>query len=288
MRGCSGTRTAYRTCRPETRLPSSYLQGVNVARDRAWQLELERRRYLGTSAAFLGPEAAGWDVFARQARLADTARRCFEALDDETREWITAYVDGVNHALPGGARRAPGVRRDRADAAGVGAVDAARDLAGDARPVRRVPDEAVADARRPAPRRRSARAVQLGGAAHVREQRLADPRLAHHLRPGDRRRRPAPLHREPGRLPADPADLPGVRRPRPGRPRHPGPRPLRPHRQGRLGDHQRDGRLPGPVRRTTPPHRIRRRGPRPGRLDSLRTCTPRWSRSPGRTRSRSR
>ena len=88
-------------------LALAYLQGVNVARDRAWQVELERRRYLGTSAAFLGPEAAGWDVFARQARLADTAQRCFEALDDETREWITAYVEGVNHALPGGARRAP-------------------------------------------------------------------------------------------------------------------------------------------------------------------------------------
>jgi penicillin amidase len=84
-----------------------YLQGVNAARDRAWQIELERRRCLGTSAAFLGPEAAGWDVFARQARLADTARLCFEALDGETQEWVTAYVEGVNDALPGGAARAP-------------------------------------------------------------------------------------------------------------------------------------------------------------------------------------
>jgi len=84
-----------------------YLQGINAARDRAWQLEFERRRYLGTTAAFLGAEGAGWDVFARQARLADTAERCFEALDDETREWVTAYVEGVNHALPGGAARAP-------------------------------------------------------------------------------------------------------------------------------------------------------------------------------------
>ncbi|WP_238332225.1 GNAT family N-acetyltransferase [Kribbella jejuensis] len=84
-----------------------YLQGVNAARDRAWQIELERRRCLGTTAAFLGVEAVGWDVFARQARLADTARRCFEALDAATQEWVSAYVDGVNHALPGGARRAP-------------------------------------------------------------------------------------------------------------------------------------------------------------------------------------
>ncbi|NUR94801.1 MAG: GNAT family N-acetyltransferase [Kribbellaceae bacterium] len=84
-----------------------YLQGVNAARDRAWQIELERRRCLGTTAAFLGPEAVGWDVFARQARLADTAQRCFESLDAETQEWVSAYVDGVNHALPGGARQAP-------------------------------------------------------------------------------------------------------------------------------------------------------------------------------------
>ncbi|WP_427886155.1 GNAT family N-acetyltransferase [Kribbella sp. GL6] len=84
-----------------------YLQGVNVAHDRAWQLELERRRCLGTSAAFLGVEAVGWDVFARQARLADTAQKCFESLDGETREWVSAYVDGVNHALAGAARRAP-------------------------------------------------------------------------------------------------------------------------------------------------------------------------------------
>ncbi|TCO16560.1 penicillin amidase [Kribbella steppae] len=84
-----------------------YLQGLNAAQDRAWQLELERRRFLGTSAAFLGAEAAPWDVFARQARLADTAQRCFEALDDELREWITAYVEGVNHAMPVGAARAP-------------------------------------------------------------------------------------------------------------------------------------------------------------------------------------
>ncbi|MGW1341457.1 GNAT family N-acetyltransferase [Kribbella sp. NPDC002412] len=88
-------------------LALGYLQGLNAAEDRAWQLELERRRFLGTSAAFLGPEHAPWDVFARQARLADTAQRCFEALDDETREWITAYTEGVNHALPVGAKRAP-------------------------------------------------------------------------------------------------------------------------------------------------------------------------------------
>ncbi|GAA0942398.1 hypothetical protein GCM10009554_34840 [Kribbella koreensis] len=88
-------------------LALAYLQGRNAATDRAWQLELEHRRALGTSAAFLGPEALSWDTFARQARLADTAQRCWENLDDDTREWVSAYVDGVNHSLPGAALRAP-------------------------------------------------------------------------------------------------------------------------------------------------------------------------------------
>ena len=88
-------------------LALAYLQGRNAAADRAWQIELERRRLLGTSAAFLGPEAVGWDTFARQARLDDTAQRCYQALDEDTRTWVAAYVDGVNHDLIGSARRAP-------------------------------------------------------------------------------------------------------------------------------------------------------------------------------------
>ncbi|GAA1589481.1 hypothetical protein GCM10009789_48920 [Kribbella sancticallisti] len=88
-------------------LALAYLQGLNAATDRAWQIELERRRFLGTSAAFLGSEALGWDVFARQARLDDTAQRCYQNLEEDTREWISAYVAGVNHGLAGGARRAP-------------------------------------------------------------------------------------------------------------------------------------------------------------------------------------
>ncbi len=78
------------------------LQGRVTARDRAWQVEVERHRAQGTSAAFLGPEALPWDRFARRARLTDTARRCFTALereDPETAEWVRAYVTGVNEAL---------------------------------------------------------------------------------------------------------------------------------------------------------------------------------------------
>ncbi|MFC7897153.1 penicillin acylase family protein [Streptomyces sp. NPDC057381] len=77
-------------------------QGRVTARDRAWQLEVERHRAQGTSASFLGPEALSWDRLARRARLADTARRCFTALeenDPETATWVRAYADGVNEGL---------------------------------------------------------------------------------------------------------------------------------------------------------------------------------------------
>ncbi|MDG9727412.1 penicillin acylase family protein [Streptomyces sp. DH41] len=77
-------------------------QGRVTARDRAWQLEVERHRAQGTSASFLGSEALSWDRLARRARLADTARRCFAALEErepETATWVRAYVDGVNEGL---------------------------------------------------------------------------------------------------------------------------------------------------------------------------------------------
>ncbi|MFG2680731.1 penicillin acylase family protein [Streptomyces sp. NPDC048392] len=89
-------------------------QGRVTALDRAWQLEVERHRVQGTSASFLGPDALSWDRLARRARLADTARRCFAALeetDPETAAWVRAYVDGVNEGLverPGGGRSGAG------------------------------------------------------------------------------------------------------------------------------------------------------------------------------------
>ncbi|MFF8987577.1 GNAT family N-acetyltransferase [Streptomyces globisporus] len=82
-------------------------QGHATALDRAWQLETERHRVLGTSASHLGAEAVDWDRFVRRARIADTASRCFDRLAPETAAWVTAYVDGVNEGLVEGAAQAP-------------------------------------------------------------------------------------------------------------------------------------------------------------------------------------
>jgi penicillin amidase len=82
-------------------------QGHVTALDRAWQLETERHRVLGTSASHLGAEAVDWDRFVRRIRIADTARRCFDRLAPETAAWVGAFVEGVNEGLAEGAARAP-------------------------------------------------------------------------------------------------------------------------------------------------------------------------------------
>ncbi|MFI7205228.1 penicillin acylase family protein [Micromonospora aurantiaca (nom. illeg.)] len=83
------------------------LQGRVAATDRAWQISVERWRAEGRLAAHVGPAELAWDRFARRVRLDDTARRCYERLDPDTRRWVEAYVDGVNSGLAEGAAAAP-------------------------------------------------------------------------------------------------------------------------------------------------------------------------------------
>jgi penicillin amidase len=79
----------------------AYLQGRTTALDRGHQLEVERRRSEGLLSELIGPGELPWDRFARRVRLDDTARRCFDRLDDETRQWLTAYADGVSSRQDG-------------------------------------------------------------------------------------------------------------------------------------------------------------------------------------------
>ncbi|GAA8850046.1 hypothetical protein DUHN55_32360 [Helicobacter pylori] len=83
----------------------AYAQGRSAAIDRAWQIEVERRRSEATSATLLGP--SDWDDFATRADLAGIARAAVEGLDDETLAWVDAYVAGVNDGLDEGGSRAP-------------------------------------------------------------------------------------------------------------------------------------------------------------------------------------
>lgn len=74
-------------------------QGRATAQDRAWQLEVERRRAEGTCAELFGPTALEWDVLARRALLVDLARRAYASLSAESRAFVDAYVEGVNEVV---------------------------------------------------------------------------------------------------------------------------------------------------------------------------------------------
>ncbi len=99
---------------PHLRAPSltalMRLQGRVTAGDRAWQVEHQRWRMEGRTAEYLGEQGLPWDRFARQVRLEATARACYEALDEETRDVVSAYVAGVNEALPTALPQAQEVR----------------------------------------------------------------------------------------------------------------------------------------------------------------------------------
>lgn len=86
------------------------LQGREAVRDRAWQMEHRRWRMEGRTAEFLGAAGVPWDTFARQVLLEPTVRDCYEALGDETREWVDAYVSGVNDGLAESLSQADEVR----------------------------------------------------------------------------------------------------------------------------------------------------------------------------------
>ncbi len=73
--------------------------GYVHAQDRLWQMELNRRTAHGRLAEIFGPIALSSDRFIRTLGFSRLARREVELLDDETREVLEAYVDGVNACL---------------------------------------------------------------------------------------------------------------------------------------------------------------------------------------------
>ncbi len=82
-------------------------QGRVTAIDRGWQIEHQRWRMEGRTAEHVGASGVPWDTFARQVRLESTVRRCYDRLDGETKDWLQAYVEGVDQGLAEGLSRAP-------------------------------------------------------------------------------------------------------------------------------------------------------------------------------------
>ncbi|WP_370619786.1 penicillin acylase family protein [Mumia sp. Pv 4-285] len=86
--------------RADTWLEVAEAQGRVTALDRGSQIQVEHWRTEGRLAEHIGSDGVPWDRFARAARLADTARQAFDALGDDDRQWVGAYVAGVNAVLP--------------------------------------------------------------------------------------------------------------------------------------------------------------------------------------------
>lgn len=74
-------------------------QGEVTARDRGWQIEVARLRATGRLSELTGPSGVPWDVFARRARLDDTARRAFAGLDPASAEFVRRYAAGVRRGM---------------------------------------------------------------------------------------------------------------------------------------------------------------------------------------------
>ena len=81
--------------------PVFFGYGYATARDRLYQLEFYRRYYHGTVAEVLGEE---WVDFDREARITHSSSVSLEEqleaqLDDEHREVLRAYAEGINHHI---------------------------------------------------------------------------------------------------------------------------------------------------------------------------------------------
>ncbi|AEG43412.1 penicillin acylase family protein [Isoptericola variabilis] len=96
--------------RAQGELDLAFGQGYVTARDRGWQVEVDRWRAEGRLAARFGSGGLEWDRFAVRVRLADTARRVWDALEGPERDWVAAFAAGVSAGLDAGGRDVPELR----------------------------------------------------------------------------------------------------------------------------------------------------------------------------------
>lgn len=85
----------------ETVEDAIFAQGFVHASDRLWQIEMFRRVASGRLSELYGEVTLESDRFLRTLGMARAAERAAEALDEESRGLVEAYVRGVNAAVEG-------------------------------------------------------------------------------------------------------------------------------------------------------------------------------------------
>src|SRR5579883_3242124 len=73
--------------------------GMAVAQDRLWQIDRLRRRALGRQAEILGPDYVASDIAHLTVGIDQISAREADAMDEETRSMVAAYVAGINRQI---------------------------------------------------------------------------------------------------------------------------------------------------------------------------------------------
>ena len=87
------------TIQGENRVDVAFATGYLHAQDRFFQMDLNRRNSAGELSALFGEIALKHDKKVRMHQFRDVARKVVENLDDEGRQLLQAYTDGVNKGL---------------------------------------------------------------------------------------------------------------------------------------------------------------------------------------------
>ncbi|KAL9650868.1 hypothetical protein ABK040_012747 [Willaertia magna] len=84
-----------------------FTQGLSVAQDRLFQLEVHKRTVAGTLAEIVGKDAINSDKWFRLLGLKNSAQKTQQTLDQQTLAIVTSYVNGINSYINSNPPMAP-------------------------------------------------------------------------------------------------------------------------------------------------------------------------------------
>ena len=87
------------TIKAESELDVSFAQGYVHARDRFFQMDTNRKIAAGRLAELMGEAGLSSDITFRTLGLGRAALKTLQSLDQETRDWLQSYANGVNAYL---------------------------------------------------------------------------------------------------------------------------------------------------------------------------------------------